>query len=452
MANDDTVKTMEERGMIRVDVERALVGALLLNPSAYHDVADWFRPAAFFLERHALIYAAIARLHDRRSAVDLLTIGDELGSKMLAELGGHAALLELENEVPSAVHVESYARLVDESYVRRRLVRAASAIAEMAYNVSEDDAGSPDLLINSAEAIIYGVADERTAEGELVSVKGPIGDYLDHVADLMASGVDRIGPATGFRFLDAMLGGLGRDDLSIVAGRPGMGKTALLMQIALNAAKAERRPVAVFSLEMSAASLVNRWLAGEARIDSALMRRGRVDENGFGRIADAAGRLGDVHLYIDTTRALTPSSLHSRCRRLAGRRGPLALIVVDYLQLMGSERFYSNKVHEISYISGQLVKIAADLKTPILAASQLSRAVEGRSDKRPLMSDLRESGAIEQDAARIMLMYREDYYRSDTRPNITDVELAKNRFGPTGSVELWFEREFLTFREITKEV
>jgi replicative DNA helicase len=416
------------------EAEEAVVGAVLINPEAYLDLAQFLQPEDFYIVRHRWIWEAFARLHEKRVPLDFLTISQELDSAgQLAEIGGPAYLTALLNQVPTSLHAEAYGHLVEASAIRRRLLTSANQIAQLAYNEQE----SVENVIEGAEKSIFNVS-ERRLRKDMLPISSVLSAYYDRIRELAKRPEDIFGVPTGFVDLDRMLTGLQPSDLVIIAGRPGQGKSGFLLSAAKNAALIHKKNVAIFSLEMSNEQVVQRLLAQETGIDSQRLRNGKLKDDEWSLLNHAVEVLGDTHIYLDDTPAITPLSLRTRCRRLHMEFG-LDLIILDYIQLMGGDTRNENRVQEVSYISRNLKALARELNVPVLAAAQLSRAVEQRTDKRPVLSDLRESGSIEQDADIVMFIYRPDQYEKDTtKNNVAEIMVAKHRNGPTGSVELIF--------------
>jgi replicative DNA helicase len=429
-----------------VEAEEAVLGSLLIDPDAIFKVATYLIAADFFIERNGWVYEAILALHDRREAVDFVTLCDELERhNRLQEVGGAAYITHLINVVPTSIHVEYYGHIVERAAIRRRLIHAATQIATLAYEEGED----VDEAVDRAEQILFGVSQRRLAR-DLVPIRQVISEYYDRIDYLYRHGDEFIGVPTGFPRIDRLLGGLQRSDLIMVAGRPAMGKTSLVLNIAHNAAVKNQR-VAIFSLEMSNEQLVQRLIASETGISSHRLRTGKLKEDEWDKFAQATGILSDQHIFIDDTPSISAMQVRTKCRRLHAEHG-LDLIIVDYLQLMQGDRRSENRVQEISYISRMLKGLARELNVPVMSASQLSRAVEQRHDKRPLLSDLRESGSIEQDADIVMFIYRDEVYNMETpMKNIAEVIVSKHRHGPTGIVELYFEKELTRFRELERD-
>ncbi len=431
-----------------LEAEEAVLGSLLIDPDAIFDVATFLRPEAFYSAQNQTIYDAILTLTDRREPLDLITLTEELRRReQLEKVGGEATIISLINAVPTAINAVSYGRVVEAASLRRKLIGAASTIANLAYEEAEDI----NIVIDRSEQALFSISEQRTTR-DLVPVKQIAREYLERIEKLHERGDDIIGVPTGFTDLDRLLGGLNKSDLVILAARPGMGKTALQTGIALTAATRYGKRVAMFNLEMSGEQLVQRMIATETRIDSQRLRRGQLQEQEWPIFMEAIGRLSETRIFIDDTPSITPNQLRTKCRRLYAEHG-LDLIVIDYLQLMQSERANNNRVQEISEISRSLKGLARELDVPVLAAAQLSRAVEQRSEKRPLLSDLRDSGSIEQDADVVMFIYRDEYYNPDTteRPNIAEINIAKHRNGPIGNIDLYWHGKLATFRNLQRQ-
>jgi replicative DNA helicase len=426
-----------------VEAEEAVLGALLIDPDAIIRVATVLRPEDFYREKNRWIYETALALHERREPIDFLTVCDELdGREQLDQVGGPAFITSLINAVPTSVHAEYYAHIVERTATRRRLIEAAGQIAVLAYQESED----VDEVVDRAEQVLFGVSERRVAR-ELVPVKQVLSEYYDRIEYLTRHRGEMIGIPTGFNDLDKVLGGMQRSDMLILAARPSVGKTSLALSIAHNAAKRFEQRVAFFSLEMSSEQVVQRLISAETGINSQKLRRGEIAEGEWGRFMKATSDLAETHFYIDDTPGASAMEIRTKSRRLHAEVG-VDLIVVDYLQLMRGDTRTENRVQEISGISRSLKALARELNVPVLALSQLSRGVESRTDKRPILSDLRESGALEQDADVVMFIYRDEMYNENTeRKNIADIIVAKHRNGPTGSVALYFKKELAQFLE-----
>jgi len=427
-----------------IEAEQSVLGSLLLDSEAVVRVASFLRPDDFYNRAHSLIYQAILNLHERREPVDFVTLCDELDRKgLLEEVGGAAYITSLINAVPTPIHVEHYARIVERTATLRRLLSAATEIASLAYEEARDI----DEVVDRAEQIIFGVS-QRRLHRDVLPIKQVLEEYFERIEYLHRHRGEFIGVPTGFTQLDKLLGGLQKSDFVIIAGRPGMGKSSLALSIAHNAAKRFGQRVAIFSLEMSAEQVVQRLLAAETGIDSQRLRLGDIRDEEWPRLVQAIAILSDALIFIDDTPAISAMELRAKARRIHAEHG-IDLLIVDYLQLMHGDARSENRVQEISYISRSLKALARELNIPVVALSQLSRAVEQRQDKRPILSDLRESGSIEQDSDVVMFIYREEMYNPDTeKQNIAEIIVAKHRNGPTGVVPLYFRKEVAQFTEV----
>ncbi len=430
------------------EAEEAVVGAVFINSEVYYDIAQFLTADDFYIHRHKWIWEAFTSLHEQRIPIDLLTVSDELDRRgQLGELGGPAYLTSLVNQVPSSLNAESYGRIVEGYSVRRKMINAANQIASIAYN----ERTSVDDVMDEAEKAVFNVS-ERRLKHDLQPISTVLSDYYDRIDDLAKRPDDIHGVPTGFIDLDKMLTGLQPSDLLIIAGRPGQGKTGFLLSMAKNAGLTHKKHVAIFSLEMSNEQVVQRLIAQETGIDSQRLRTGQLREEEWPLFTHAIEVFGDTHIYLDDTPAITPLQLRTKCRRLHMEFG-IDLIIIDYLQLMGGDTRNDNRVQEVSYISRNLKILARELNVPVLAAAQLSRAVEQRSDKRPVLSDLRESGSLEQDADIVMFIYRPDQYEKDTvKQNVAEIIIAKHRNGPVGSVELVFRGALAKFENAATRV
>ncbi len=442
------MSTIERLPPHSVEAEEAVLGSLLIDPDAIFEVSSFLRPDAFYRVQNRWIFEAILDLSDRREPVDLITLTEEMRRReQLEEAGGEGYIIGLINAVPTSINARNYGKLVESASIRRKMISAAGTIANLAYDEAED----VNIVIDRAEQTLFSISEARTTR-DLVPIKQIAREYLERIEELNARGDDVIGVPTGFTDLDRMLGGLNKSDLVIVAARPGMGKTSLQNAMALTAATKFGKRIAMFNLEMSGEQLVQRMIAAETRIDSQRLRRGDLHDHEWPIFMEAVGRLSETRIFIDDTPSITPMQLRTKCRRLYAEHG-LDLVMIDYLQLMQTERASSNRVQEISDISRALKGLARELDVPVLAAAQLSRAVEQRQDKRPLLSDLRDSGSIEQDADIVMFIYRDEYYNPDTteRPNIAELNIAKHRNGPTGTVDLYWHGKLATFRNLQRQ-
>ena len=416
-----------------LDAEQSLLGSLLLDRDAIIKVASFVKPEDFYLPANATVYGAILDLYNRREPTDFVTLSDELGRReQLDRIGGIAYLSALLNSVPTAVHVEYYGKIVERTATLRRLIDAGSTIVGIGFQEGIDTEDA----LDAAERAIFEVSQKRQTK-DFVSISEVLNRFFDQIDYMQQHRGDVVGVPTGFSDLDQLTGGLQKSDLVILAARPSMGKTSLALGIAYGAAVQHHKTVGVFSLEMSAEQLVQRLLSMETGVDSHRLRLGQIDDGEWDRISRAFGRLAEANVFIDDGAGASVMDVRSKARRLQAEHG-LDLVIVDYLQLMSSRRS-ENRVQEISEISRGLKGLARELNVPVVALSQLSRAVESRSDHRPMLSDLRESGSIEQDADIVMFIYREDKYEDDSeKKGIAEIILAKHRNGPVGTINLRF--------------
>jgi len=427
-----------------IEAEQSVLGALLLNQEAIAKVADTLRANDFYRNDHALIYEAMVSLYEKRMPIDVVTLTDALENISKLDLAGGAAYVtNLASLVPSAVHVVSYATIVREKATLRRLIEAAAQINALGFR-EDTDAES---VIDEAEQALFAVSQQFTGQ-QFVSLRDVLSTSFDRIDDLHKNRDKLRGVSSGIKPLDALLAGFQPSDLVILAARPSMGKTALALNFAQFAAE-QGISVGVFSLEQSKEQLVDRMLSAQSGIDAWKLRTGNLAEEDFPKLGEAMGALAESPLYIDDTPNMTVLQVRTKARRLQAEHS-LGLIIVDYLQLMsGRPSRDPNRVQEISEISRGLKGLARELNVPVIALSQLSRAVEQRPDHRPQLSDLRESGSIEQDADVVMFLYREEYYDQETeRKNIADLFVRKHRNGPTGEVELYFIANQTRFRAI----
>jgi replicative DNA helicase len=434
-----------------VEAEESVLGGIMLDNTALDRVVELVQPDDFYRGAHRKLFRAMLDLSERSEPVDLITVSETLKARgELAEVGGTSWLAELAERVPTAANVVHYARIVRERSILRGLIEAATEIASRGYQASDD----VDVLLDRAEQLIFGIQ-ERKVKQAFARIADVLVGSIKMIERLYEQKQAVTGVPTGFADLDGLTSGLQPSDLIIVAGRPSMGKTAFCLNIAEHAALRSDTGVAIFSLEMAKEQLAMRMLCSEARVDLARVRTGHLSDREFPKLAMAAGRLADAPIFIDDTPALTVLELRAKARRL--KRDPnakLGLVIVDYIQLMRSAEGKDNREQEISEISRSLKALAKELQVPVVALSQLNRQVENRNPPIPRLADLRESGAIEQDADVICFLYREDYYVEDTdKKGIAEVIVAKQRNGPIGTVELTFLKEFTRFenREIGPE-
>ena len=428
-----------------IDAEQSVLGGLMLQNEAWETVSDIIDSTDFYRAAHSKIYSAIQNLSMEDNPFDVITLGEWLDNRQeLEKVGGMGYLSNLVQNTPSAANIDAYARVVRQKSVLRELINAASTITESAFRT---EGRSQEELLGEAESLVFKIAEReergtKTYEG----MKGLLDSALHRVQELFENGGKPTGVQTGFHKLDDMINGLQPSDLVIVAGRPSMGKTAFAMNIARSAAIKQHVPVVIFSMEMPKEQIAMRMLASLARVDQKKISTGKVAAADWPRLTSAVQLLDEnVNLFIDDTPALNPNEIRSRCRRLKRDQG-LGLVVIDYLQLMQVSRATENRATEIAEISRSLKALAREIGCPIIALSQLNRALELRQDKTPMMSDLRESGAIEQDADLIMFIYREEVYDEETeKKGLADIIIGKHRNGPTGRVELRFRGEHTNF-------
>ena len=432
-----------------LDAEKSLIGAVLIDEEVMADVSENVKAIDFYDKNHGIIFGAMIRLFERHKPVDLLTLTDELKRKdELDAIGGSAYLTELTNYVPTAAHAATYAEMVAQKAVRRRLIHASADISELGY----DESTTTQELLEQAEAELFSVSDQSIKQ-DLVSIDSILMESFDRIEELHKNKGELRGIRTGYRDLDNMTAGLQRSDLIILAARPAMGKTTLVTNLAYNVATIEKKPVLFFSLEMSKEQLVDRMLADAANVDSWNIRTGKLSDEDFLKLSEASGELAEAPIFIDDTPGLSVLEMRTKARR-KNHESQLGLIIVDYLQLMqASGNHAGNRVQEVSEISRGLKLIARELNVPLIALSQLSRSVETRTPPIPQLSDLRESGSIEQDADIVSFIYRPSYYEPDNPEvqNITDLIIAKHRNGPVGKVQLYFHPERLRFMSLDRK-
>ncbi len=426
--------------------EKAVLGGILLEPEAATRAIEVVLPEAFYLPAHARIYRAMIALFSRHEPIDVMTLSEEMRkSGDLESAGGIAYLTELVDSVPSAANIEHYAKNILDKYILRQLIGASSDIARECYR-AETDAGS---ILDEAEQKIFRVSESRVSQGFL-HIKEILKERFEEIQRVHETRESVTGLSTGFIDLDKFTAGFHPGDMVIIAGRPSMGKTSFALNIAQHVGLDEKKPVAIFSLEMSKELLVQRLLCSEAQVDAQKVRRGFTSAKDIERLTNAAGLLSEAPIFIDDTPAITTLDIRARARRLKVERN-ISMIVVDYLQLARTSDRVENRQQEISSISRSMKALAKELKVPVVALSQLSRAVEARGgDKRPMLSDLRESGAIEQDADLVLFLYRPEFYDQGDPEKEGKAELiiGKQRNGPTGTVDLMFEKQYTRFRSL----
>ena len=443
---EDVKKRAERIPPQNIDAEKSLLSSILISEESLPDITEIVKPLDFYDERNQHIYNAMWNLYERHQPVDLLTVTDELKRhKLITKAGGAAYISELSTYAPTAAHAKAYAELIANCAVRRRRIGAAADITESAYNESIET----DEILGDAEQSLFKVSEQNT-HGDMISMADLLSDTWNHLEELHEKKGSIAGYKTGYPDLDRMTAGFHKSDLVILAARPAMGKTALALNFAQNVANINKKAVLIFSLEMGKEQLINRMLADASGVDSFKLETGNFDVEDFEKIAEAMSEMSESDIYIDDTPGLTVLQMRTKARRVA-HNNELGLIIVDYLQLMSgsSRKAQDNRVQEISEISRGLKLVARELNVPVIALSQLSRSVENRVPQIPMLSDLRESGSIEQDADIVMFLYREDYYNPETdRQNITDLILAKHRRGATGSVGLYFDKARVRFMSL----
>ncbi len=433
-----------------LEAEQALLASMLLDREVLNKSADLLLAESFYKKSHQIIFKAMKDIYDSGESVDIVTLADDLQSKnLIEEVGGRSQLIFISNTVSSSANFESYLNIVYEKFMLRRLLAAGNHIAQLGYKESDD----VDDLINQAEKLIFKISQSQMTQ-DFVSIRPIIREVFDSIEKLSRRKSAITGVGTGFDDLDSMTAGFQPSDLIILAARPSMGKTAFVLNLAVNMAIGSNTPVALFSLEMSKQQLVHRMLCTEAKVSSQRARTGQMDSRDWASIATAAGKLSEAKIFIDDTPGITFSELRSKARKLYAEN-KIGAIIIDYLQLMSggtSGGREANRQQEISEISRSLKGLARELHVPVITLSQLSRQVEQRPDKRPMLSDLRESGAIEQDADIVMFIYRDEYYKKEQceKPGIAEIIIAKQRNGPVGTVELRFFSEDMRFVTLSR--
>ncbi|MGC4080202.1 MAG: replicative DNA helicase [Rubrivivax sp.] len=436
------------------EAEQSVLGGLLIDNLSWDRAADLLTDSDFYRFEHKLIFSAISSLVNQSKPADVITVFEQLQSLGKAEdCGGLAYLNALAQSVPSAANMRRYAEIVRERAILRKLIAASDEIATNAFNPQGRPVSS---ILDEAEGKIFKIGEEGSRQKQgFLGIDKLVVDLIDRVQELHDNGAEEVtGVRTGFFDMDRMTAGLQKGDLIILAARPSMGKTAFALNIAENVAVAEGLPVLVYSMEMGASQLALRLVGSLGRIDQQNLRTGRLRTEEWERLTEAVDKLGQVQLFIDETPALTAPELRARARRMARQYGQLGLIVIDYLQLMSgsSASTGENRATEIGEISRGLKALAKELQCPVIALSQLNRSVETRTDKRPMMSDLRESGAIEQDADIIMFIYRDEYYNKDSKdPGVAEVIIGKQRNGPVGTVRLAFLKPLTKFENLAPD-
>lgn len=428
-----------------LEAEFSVLGGLMLEREAFDQVADLIETDDFYKPAHQTIYSTISELHQKAEPIDLVTVTNSLQNKnQLDIIGGPEYLLSLLDKVVSAANIDSHARIIREKALLRKLINTSTGLIEKAYGSEFSDAES---LIDFAESEILKVNQDKNASG-LVGPRDIVRHSFEKIEELYKRKAEVTGLATGFKDLDAMTSGLNAGELIIIAARPSMGKTAFSLNLASHMALRQKKTVAYFSVEMSKESLMIRIIAAEAKISLTEVRTGRIQDTSWQQLMSACGTIADANLYIDETSGISPFEIRARCRRLKATTG-LDCIMIDYLQLMDLKQKVESRERAVSEISKSLKAIAKEMQIPVIALAQLNRGVEGRSDRRPMLSDLRESGSIEQDADVIMMLYRDDYYDKDDadKQGSAEIIIAKQRNGPTGTVKLRFDAKYNRFKD-----
>ena len=430
--------------------EKSLLGAMMIADSVLPDVLTMLRPTDFYDERHQVIFGAMADLYDRHKPVDLLTLTSELKStKHLKDVGGAPYLTELSNFVPAASHAKAYAEIIERASTRRKLIKAGTEIVNKAY---EEDAEVNE-LVGEAERELFEVSD-KVVKTDYVPMDELLANAFDRIEELHKNKGALRGLKTGFRDLDKKTAGLQKGDLVIIGARPAMGKTTFAQNLAYNIASINKKGVLFFSMEMAANEIIDRMISDVSGVDNWKMRTGNLTDEEFAKIGDALGEMDEIPIYIDDTSSMTIMELRNKARR-AMHDHDIGVVIIDYLQLIqGSDRYKGNRVQEVTEISRGLKILARELSVPVVALAQLSRQVTGRDDPRPVLSDIRESGSIEQDADLVMFLHRPDYYKQNDdnyeETHITELIVAKHRHGAVGKIELYFHPELLRFMSLDK--
>ena len=429
-----------------LEAEESVLGAMMMTPGAIDTVAEVVVEDDFYRGTHAKIFSAALDLHEAGEPVDAITLTNELERRsQLDEVGGSVRLHEIANLVPASANVGHYAQIVRETATLRSLIRAGSDVARLGW----ERPGETSELVDQAEQIVFGLSQQRSSS-DFEHIEHLLKESFDRLSVLFESDMEITGVPSGFRDLDRVTSGFQPGNLIILAARPSMGKSAFGLGMAANVALRYEKPVAVFTLEMSKAEVTQRLMCSEAKVESQRLRTGRLAPEDWQRLTTACDRLSKTPIYVDDTGSITMMEIRSKARRLKSKYPELSMIIIDYLQLMTTGTSFENRVQEVSQISRSLKLLARDLDLPIVAMSQLSRAVEQRTDKRPILSDLRESGSIEQDADLVVFLYRDEYYAGEESEHtgLAEVIVAKHRNGPTDSVKLSFLKRFAKFADL----
>lgn len=435
---------LDRRMPFSLEAEQSVLGSVLINPSCLDEITGMISGSDFYQEEHQKIYSAMQAMYLKSRNIDPVTLIDELVTMGLYdEAGGRDYIRLIAEIVPSASNVRDYAKIVHEKSVIRKLIDACEEVSEAAYTEEEEASR----LVEMAESKIYAIAEDKDNKN-FVHIRDAILGVYDHLQQLKVNRDETLGMKTGFSGLDRVLVGMAKSDLVLVGARPGMGKTSFTMNLATNAAKMSKKTVCVFSLEMSVEQLVTRLLSSEALVDSYALRSGELSDEDWEKLAHAASTLSETEILIDDTTGMTVAGMMAKLRRVKN----LGLVAIDYLGLMQSEHHNDNRVQEVSEISRNLKLMAKEFQVPVVCCAQLSRGPESRTDKRPMLSDLRDSGAIEQDADIVMFLYRDEYYKDKDVPQSTaEVIIAKNRHGSTGKVEMGWLGQYTKFTTLETE-
>lgn len=441
-----------DNGMLKllpqsVEAEEAVLGAILVNPISLGRIVEYLTTESFYKPAHRIIFQAMLDLFKKNEPIDIVTVSEYLrNDEKLEAVGGRAYINDLALNVVTTANVEFYAKIVQEKEIKRALINAGSEIVSMSYENEETD-----VVLDNAQKLIFNIASQKEV-GDMVPIQDLIVSSYEQIEARYNNKDELVGVTTGFYDLDALTSGLQKSDLIILAARPSMGKTAFALNLAQNVALKGKKGVAIFSLEMPKIQIAKRMLCAEAEVDTQRSNTGHMQLKDFQKLTDAMERLADTRIYIDDTAGVTATDIKAKCRRLMLDEKDLGLVVIDYLQLMEGGGNPNDRNQQISAISRSLKGLARELNVPIIALSQLSRGVEARNDKRPMLSDLRDSGAIEQDADIVMFIYRDEYYNKDDVDNKGKAELiiAKHRNGPVGTVNLLFQSNITKFKNQTK--
>ena len=442
--NDEIIRKMP----VSLIAEQSLLGSVLIDPDSLNEIADIVKSSDFYITEHSQIYLAMHELFLTNSEIDIVTLIDTLVRKGIYDKsGGEDYIRTLSQVVPNALNVKDYARIVKEKSILRSLITACGEISETCYS----EQGSTAHILDYAENKIFDIAQGRDTKN-FRHIREVIGSVYENLQALSSGSESVMGTMTGFSGLDAVLAGLGKSDLVLVGARPGMGKTSFVLNIGTNVAIQTKKKVAIFSLEMSCEQLVSRVLSSEAMVDSYSLRSGNLKPEDWDKLAEAASRLAGCDILIDDTSGIGVTEMKAKLRRIDN----LGMVIIDYLQLMQGDSHKDNRVQEVGDISRGLKIMAKELNVPVVCCAQLSRGPESRTSKKPMLSDLRDSGAIEQDADSVMFLYRDEYYKTDEAPvendgNICEVIIAKNRHGSTGTVKMGWIGRYTKFRSLANE-